>query len=119
MIDIDDILCSCANMRPLPPVGYQLRRGKLEELDPPTHGKRRRRSDTLESLRLDVERILEGVIDDGWWYLDDDLIIACYRSPPEWIALMWRIAVDFENVIETTEGDVLMEEESSDEEEDT
>ena len=54
---------------------------------------------TLDSLQLDMERLLEGVTDDGWQYLSDDLISACYRDPPEWISLMRRIMVVTEYVV--------------------
>ena len=40
-----------------------------------------------------VERLLEGVTDDGWQHLDDELITTCYHAPCEWIPLMKRIAV--------------------------
>ena len=71
----------------------------------------------MDSLQLDVERLLEGVIDDGWKYLDDDMIIACYIAPLEWISLMRRIAIVAKYVRAVAQGDVLMEEERSKEEE--
>ena len=40
--------------------------GTVEGLDAYAHGKMRRHSDTLESLRMDVEMTLEGVTDGGW-----------------------------------------------------
>ena len=46
----------------------------------------------------DMERFLEGVTDDGWQHLDNDLIFACYRSPPEWISLVRRIMVVVEYI---------------------
>ena len=68
----------------------------------------------LESLQLDIERLLEGVTDDGWQYLYNDLIAMCYRAPMEWISVMRRIVVSLEYVRAETHGDVSMEEESSD-----
>ena len=97
VIDTDDILCACADIGPRPLAGYQRWRGRVEGLDPPTHEHRRRQS-TLASLRRSIENLLEGVTDDGWHYLEDDLIIACYHSPPKWIPLMKRIAVIAEYV---------------------
>ena len=91
----------------------------MEGLDSLAHEKRRRHSTTLDSLRLDVDKLLEGVTDDGWKFLDDDLIAACYRDPPEWISLVRRIAIVAEYARATSQGDVSMEEESFDEEEDT
>ena len=69
-----------------------------------------------ESLCRDIERLLDGVTDDGWKYMDDNLIVACYHAPPEWIPLMKRIAVSAEYVRATTQGDVSIEEEDSSEE---
>ena len=37
----------------------------MEGLDPPTHGHRRHPS-ALESLRLDIEPLLDGVTNDEW-----------------------------------------------------
>ena len=62
---------------------------------------------------------MDGVTDDGWKYLDDDMIIACYKSLSEWISQMRRMAVAAEYIRATTQGDMSMEEEISNEEEDT
>ena len=58
-----------------------------------------------------MERLLEGFTNDGWNYLDDNLINACYRSPPKCISLMRMIVVDVEYVREVAQGDMHMEEE--------
>ena len=71
----------------------------------------------MDSLWLDVERLLEGVTNDGWYYLNDNLIVAYYRAPLEWISLMKRIAVVVEYGRAAKWGDVSMEEEISEEEE--
>ena len=66
-----------------------------------------------------MERLLEGVTDDGWQYLDDDLIIACYHAPPQWIPLMKRIVVATEYVRAATQGDISTEDDNTSNEEDT
>ena len=66
-----------------------------------------------------MERLLEGVTDDGWQYLDDNLIAACYRAPLEWLSQMRRIVVVVVYVKAVARGFIPMEEESSNEEEDT
>ena len=91
----------------------------MEGLDPPAHGKRK-----VEDCYVGLTMYIHGVnilvgTNDGWNYLDDDLITAFYRAPLEWISLMRRIAVVAEYVREETQGEVSMEEERSDEEEDT
>ena len=110
VMDTYDILCACAGIGPRPLIGYQRWRGKVEGLDSPTHGKRRPQSN-LDSLQIEIERLLYGVTDDGWKYLVDDMAFTCYHAPQEWIPLMRRIIVDVEYVQETTQGDVPMEEE--------
>ena len=60
---------------------------------------------------------MEGVTNDGWQYLDDNLIDACYRAPPEWIYLMRRITIAAKYVRVVTQGDVLMEEDTEEESE--
>ena len=52
----------------------------------------------MDSLQLDIERLLEELTDDGWKYLEDDLIATCYRGRPEWISHMRRITVAAEYV---------------------
>ena len=54
----------------------------MEGLDPLAHGKGRRRSATVDILWLDMDKILDGVTGIGWKYLYDDLIAACYKTPP-------------------------------------
>ena len=110
LIDTDEIRCPCADIEPQPLVFYQRHRGRVEGLDPPAHRHKRCQS-ALDSLRLDVERLLEGVTDNGWKHLNNDLIVACYHAPVEWIPLMRRIAVATEYVRAVAQGDVLVEEE--------
>ena len=61
----------------------------MEELDPPTQG----RLSTLTSLHREIENFIDGMTDDGWKHLDDNLIDSCYRAPPKWIPLLKRITV--------------------------
>ena len=61
---------------------------------------------------------MDGVTDDKWQYLDDDVISVWYRTPPG-ISLMRTIAVVAEYVRALEQGDVPMEEESSNEEEES
>ena len=118
MTNIDDILCVCAYIRPHPPTSFKRRRGRVEGIDPPANGHERGWS-TLNSLLLDIECLLEGVTNDGWWYLDDDMIIAYYRAHLEWIFLMRRIVIVVEYVSAVTQGDVQMDKHISNEEEDS
>ena len=71
----------------------------------------------MVDFRKNVERLLEGVTDDGWKHLDYDLITSCYHGPHEWIPLMKRIVVAAEYVRAMTWGDVPMEDEYESEEE--
>ena len=64
VIDTNDIVCVCVDIGPHPLAGYHRRRGRVEGLDSPSHEHRRCRS-TLDSLCLDIECLLDGVIDDG------------------------------------------------------
>ena len=101
MIDTDDILCVCADIGPCLLARYRRQRGRVEGLDTLSHGKSKRHS-TMDSLHLDIECLLDGVTDDSWKYLDDDLITTCYHAPLEWIPLMRRIGVTTEYVRATT-----------------
>ena len=56
-----------------------------------------------------MEHLLEGVIDDGWKYLDQDLIASCYHAPHEWVPLTRRILVAAEYVQPVALGDVSMD----------
>ena len=47
------------------------------------------------------------------------MITAFYKAPPKWISMMRRITVVVDYVGVAIQGDVPMEEESSDDEEDT
>ena len=62
MTDTDDVLCVCADVVPCLSGGYKQWRGRVEGIDPPTHG----RWSTLTSLRHDIENLLYGVTNDGW-----------------------------------------------------
>ena len=83
-------------------------------MDPPIPISQR----SLWSLSCDIRSLLEGVTNDVWQHLDDDMIYSCYCMPLEWIPLMKRIAVAIEYVQAATQGDASMEdEEKSNEEE--
>ena len=58
-----------------------------------------------------MDQLLKEITDNEWKYLDDDMIIICYRSPPKWIYLMRRITIPTEYVRTMMQFDVLMEEE--------
>ena len=45
---------------------------------------------------------MKGVTNDGWKYIDDDLIVACDIYHLEWISLMRRITFVVEYVIAVT-----------------
>ena len=92
----------------------------MEGMDPLAPSRRKER-DNISELRKHVELLLEGVIDDGCQYLDDELITACYHAPPEWIPLMKRIDVVAEYVRAPVQGDVVMDDDydTSEEEEDS
>ena len=85
----DDVPCVCVDVGPRLPASYEQWRGRVEGVDPPTPGPQ----STLCSLCHDIESLPEGVTDDSWQHLDDDLITSFYHAPLEWIPRIKRIAV--------------------------
>ena len=82
--------------------------GVVVGLELPT---RRKECKVIDDMWGLMESVLEGVMDDGWQNLDQDLIASCYHAPHKWVPLMRRIVVAAEYVWATARGDDATKEE--------
>ena len=71
-------LCACAYIGPHLPTCYQHQMGVVVGLDLPA---RRKEHKVIDDLWGIMEHLLEGVTDDGWHHLDQDLIASYYHDP--------------------------------------
>ena len=56
-------LCTCVDIGPCPPIGYQCRMGVVVGLELPARRKERKVIDDMQGI---MERLIEGVMDDAW-----------------------------------------------------
>ena len=66
-----------------------------------------------------MEHLATRVSDDGWHHLSSDMIAAIHNLPPELTGVMRKMAMACEHFQRVTRGDLLAEDESSDEDDDT
>ena len=73
----------------------------------------------MDDLLLHLEWLATGTSDDGWQHLSSELIAYIHSFPPEWTAVMRRMAMAYEQVRQVARGDIPMEDESFEEDDDT
>ena len=59
----------------------------------PGHVRRPDAERTLESVRVLLDRLLEGVTDEGWRGLDPDVVQDCMRAPRDFRGITIRVAL--------------------------
>ena len=73
----------------------------------------------MDDLLLHMERLATGISKDGWQHLRNNLITSIHSFPPEWTAVMRRMAMACEHVRWVVRGDLPAKDESSKEDDDT
>ena len=73
----------------------------------------------MDGLLPHLEWLATMISDDGWQHLSSDMIASIHIFPPEWIAVMRRMAMACEHVRRAMRGDLLAEDESYEEDDDT
>ena len=84
-----------ADVGPRPPPGHVPRLGTVAIPASPGRGELRRpdAEGTLESVRVLLERLLEGVTDVGWRDLDREVIQECMGAPRDFRGIAIRVAL--------------------------
>ena len=73
----------------------------------------------MDGLLPLLEQIATEISNDGLQHLSSDLITYIHNFPPEWTAMMRRVAMAYEQVHQVVRGDLPTEDESSEEDDDT
>ena len=84
----------------------------------PVGNPRRRRQEVDEFLPY-LEWLADGISNDGWQHLNNDMIASIHIFPPEWTSVMRRMAMACEYFRRAVRGDLPAEDESSKENDDT
>ena len=67
-----------------------------------------------------LEWLADGISNDSWQHLNNDLIASIHMFPPEWTFMMIRrVVVACNYLCQEARGDLLVEDESSEEDDDT
>ena len=66
-----------------------------------------------------LEWLATGVSDDGWQHLSSEMIAAIHNLPPKWTGVMRKMAMACEHFHRVVRGDLLAEDESSEEDDET
>ena len=66
-----------------------------------------------------LEQLVDGVSEDGWQHLSNDVIASIHSFPLEWTSVMRRMDVAYDYFRRATRGDLPTEDESSKEDDDT
>ena len=84
-----------ADVGPMPPPNHVPRRGVVAIPALPGRGAgcRPNPEGTLQALRVLLERLLEGVTDQGWQDLDPAVIRDCLEAPRDFRAIAIRVAL--------------------------
>ena len=67
----------------------------------------------MDGLLPHLERLTNGVSDDGWQHLRNDVIASIHSFPPDWTPVMRRITVACDYFRRAARGDLPAEDESS------
>ena len=73
----------------------------------------------MDGLLPHLERLATGISNDGWQHLSSDMITSIHSFPLEWTVVMRRMAMACEHVHRVARGDLPVEDESSEEYDDT
>ena len=73
----------------------------------------------VDEFLSDLEKLTDGISDDGWQHLNNDLITAIHIFPPEWTSVMRWVAVAYDYLRRAMRSDIPTEDESSKEDDDT
>ena len=103
---------------PHPPPGYQRRVVAIAPMVVPVGNPHRRQREVDEFLPH-LERFIDGISDDGWQHLSNDLIASIHSFPLEWTSVMRRVAMACDYLCRAARGDLPVEDESSEEDDDT
>ena len=66
-----------------------------------------------------LEQLTDGISDDGWQHLNNDLIAAIHSFPLEWTSVMRNMVMAYDYLHQATRGDLRTKDESSKEDDDT
>ena len=72
----------------------------------------------MDEFLLHLERLADGIYDDGWQHLNNELIAAIHSFPLEWTSMMRRMAVTYDYFHRVAQGDIPAEYDGYSEEED-
>ena len=72
----------------------------------------------MDGLLLHLEQLAARVSDDGWKHLSNDVIASIHRFPPEWTSVMRRMAMAYEHICRAARGNIPVEDEYSEEDDD-
>ena len=73
----------------------------------------------MDGLLPHLERLVDGIFDDGWKHLSNDVIASIHSFPLEWTSVMRRMAMACEYFCQAVRGNLLVEDESFEEDDDT
>ena len=65
-----------------------------------------------------MEKLDEGIYDDGWQHLDNEFIVTIHSVPPEWTSVMRRMVVACDDFLRVVQRDLPAEDDESSEEQD-
>ena len=72
----------------------------------------------MDAIFLHLERLAEGISDDGWQRLYNELITAIHNVPLEWTFVMRRMVVACDYFHQAARGDLPAEDDESSKEDD-
>ena len=72
----------------------------------------------VDGLLLHLEWLADGVSNDGWQHLSNDVIASIHSFPLEWTSMMRKMAVACDYFRREARGDLPIEDESSMEDDD-
>ena len=101
-----------------PPPGYRRRVVTISPATVPTGNPCRQRREVDEFL-THLEWLADGIYDDGWQHLNNDMITSIHSFPLEWTSVMRRVVVACDYLRRVVRGDLPTEDESSEEDDDT
>ena len=84
----------------------------------PAGNPRRRRREVDDFLPY-LKCLADGISDDGWQHLNNDMIASIHSFPPEWTPVLRRVVVVYDYLRLEARGDLPGEDESSEEDDDT